>query len=154
MSFDTKKIYTEKLSLHFGRLNPKTLAELFSDGRASAFPIYEHLIAKHGFKRASDPDNPADCVLLSNGRMAQVRLVTQHGIFVNRHKQNGLGRRFNKAEHRRQRAVIAGYIFVDVTRMPVITYAFAHLLRVPEGIKLSADIAKGIITLAPLPDPE
>jgi len=154
MSFDTKKIYTEMLPLRYGCLGKKQLAALFRDGRASAFPIYEHLIAKHRFQRASDPDNPADCVLLSDGRMAQVRLVTDHGIFVNRHKQNGFGRKFNKAEHRRQRATIAGYIIVDVTRMPVITYAFAHRLRVPEGIKLSTDIAQGLITLAPLPDPD
>lgn len=100
MNFRTNAIYTEKLSVRFGALSPKQLALALRDGRASARLVYEHLLAKHkNLRRTAPRDFPADCVMLPDCRILQVRMATSNGVMMNPHRQNGCGRRFNRLEH-------------------------------------------------------
>ena len=46
MIFKTNEIYTEDLLVSFGALSKRQLADTLRDGRAAAFLVYEHLLAK------------------------------------------------------------------------------------------------------------
>ena len=70
---------------------------------------------------------------MPDGRILLVRVVTQGGTFLNPHKQNGYGRKVNLLEHQRERLKFFGYLLVDVTEIPRITYSYVSKTRVPEG---------------------
>ena len=153
MNFRTNIVYTEELAVQFGALSPKLLAYALRDGRASARLVYEHLLAKYrNLRRTALRDLPADCVMLPDRRILQVRMVTANGVMLNPHRQNGCGRRFNRPEHLEARAKVDGYILVDVTAAPEITYAFVSKQRVPENdAAFSCEDGQSLISLATLP---
>lgn len=129
-----KKPYQEDLPLTFGCVPKANLDAAYRDGRAASFLVVEQLLARHrNLRRVKEPDYPDDCVQMPDGRILLVRVVTQGGTFLNPHKQNGYGRKVNLLEHQRERLKFFGYLLVDVTEMPRITYSYVSKTRVPEG---------------------
>jgi hypothetical protein len=146
MKFQLNQIYTEELPVTFGDLSDEQLSVTFSDGRAAAFLIYEHLLARHeNLLRAMN--YPADCVKLAE-RVLQVRMVTANGTALNPHKQNGTRRQYNQLEHLEARNSVDGYILVDITEFPTIVYSFVPITRVPMNARFSCEDAQSLISLA------
>ena len=149
MKFQLNQVYVETLPATFGRIPMKRLAQTLRDGRASAFLIYEHLLAQYeNLRRMTDDPRLPDCIRHQGRRTLQVRTVTQNGVALNPHKQNGIGRRYDRLEHMIARRQVEGYILVDVTEAPKVTYAFVPLMRVPENAKFSCKDAQSLISLA------
>ena len=151
MIFKTNEIYTEDLLVSFGALSKRQLADTLRDGRAAAFLVYEHLLAKFSnLRRATDEGRPADCVINDKENVLQVRMVTANGTALNPAKQNGVKRKFDKLEYQDARQWVNGYILVDVTHAPRIEYAVVPKDRVPESgpVKFSYEDATSLISLA------
>jgi len=153
MIFKTNAVYAEDLSVSFGALSRRQLADTLRDGRAAAFLIYAHLLAKfRNLRQATDHGYPAECVINDKGNVLQVRMVTANGTALNPAKQNGVKRKFDKLEYQDARQWVNGYILVDVTHAPHIEYAVVPKDRVPESgpAKFSYEDATSLISLAPL----
>jgi len=149
MKFQLNEIYTEELPAAFGDITPEQMAKTLRDGRAAAFLMYEHLLARYdNLRRMTDDPRLPDCLRHQGRRTLQVRTVTQNGVAMNPHKQNGIGRRYDRREHMIARRQVDGYVLVDVTEAPKVTYAFVPLLRVPENAKFSCKDAQSLILLA------
>ena len=150
MNFETNIVYTDKLAPTFGDLSPRQIAKTFRDGRVSAFLVHEHLLTrfKESLKQADKNEYPADCVQMGQDVII-VRMVTDGGVLVNRHKQNGVGRKYNRQENKKMLKRIIGFIFVDVTNAPQYMYSFVPKWRVPERGRLSCELAQSVISLAP-----
>ena len=151
MIFKTNEIYAEDLPVSFGALSKRQLADTLRDGRAAAFLVYEHLLARFSnLRRATDEGRPADCVINDKGIVLQVRMVTSNGTALNPAKQNGIKRKFDKLEYQEARQWVSGYILVDITHAPRIEYAVVPKDSVPESGsgKFSYEDATSLISLA------
>ena len=72
------------------------------------------------------------------------------GSNLEKAKQNGVKRKFDKLEYQDARQWVNGYILVDVTHAPRIEYAVVPKDRVPESgpVKFSYEDATSLISLA------
>jgi hypothetical protein len=149
MRFKLDTIYTDELPVAFGCVSQKRLAQTLRDGRAAAFLVFEHLLGRFSdLKRNRDPDYPRDCIAKGD-YVFQVRMVTANGTALNPHKQNGTRRKFDKLEYQYARQLLDGFLLVDVTAAPRITYAFVPENDVPRDAKYNYADARGLINSAP-----
>jgi hypothetical protein len=74
-------------------------------------------------------------------------MITANGVLFNPHKQNGYLRHFNLLEHKQVGREFDGFILVDVTKMPKITYSHIDKEFVDEDSPhYERDTALGLFT--------
>jgi len=149
MIFTTGKIYREELALAFGALAPSTLAEVLRDGRPSSCLLHAHLLAK--FSNLRQPPTKAtlaDCVMDTEDRVFQVRAVTEHGVTLLPAKSVGVGREYDAEAYRAALKILSGFILMDVTEMPRVTYAAVVKDILPFQAKFTRQDALALLKLS------
>ena len=143
MIFETDHTYTDILQTTFGGISDAKLYRILQDGRGSAWLFYGYLLEKYeNLREFKFEDYPADFVVLPDRRIFQVRMVTDAGVALNQHKGNGVGRRPDAIEHRRNHKRISGFILVDITEAPTYQYASISIDKIPENFRLSREECK------------
>jgi len=142
--FNLDKTYTECLQGSFGSLTQAQVGELFRDGRMASSAVFMHLCNKHGFETVADPQLPDHNVKLSTGEILVVRMLNKK-VLLNLMKHNGYGRGHDQDEYNRLRARIVGYIIVDMSKFPLITYAYVSKSDVAGAVELPYVKARQLI---------
>lgn len=130
MIFEADTIYSEHLAMAFGQLDGPALAKILSDGRVSSHLIYNHLPERFSnLRKYKASSTNMDCLTTDDGDVYQLRIITANGVKLVPSKNVGVGRGYDRSSYRSALDRIVGFILVDVTDMPKITYG-----SVPKGI--------------------
>ncbi len=133
MNFVPGTHYVENLEVRFGVISPDTLRVILRDGRAASPLVFAHLRKRfENLTLASRDKADADCLEDDAGRIWQVRMLTNQGVKLLPSKSIGAGRTYDAYEYRKALSKISGFLVVDVTEMPKITFGTVLKGRLPE----------------------
>ncbi len=120
-------------------------ADVLQDGRVSSHVAYSRLLRRFTeLKEAPKEDFLANC-LTKKGHILLVRAITKSGLKILPSKHLGFGRFIDMEEHEAKRMELTGYILVDVTLAPTVSFAYVHESWFPAEAEYSVKEAQNLM---------
>lgn len=129
MLFKSGVLYEEQLVMSFGAIPLDILAKVLRDGRPVSHLIFQQLLNR--FANLSSNSQKKLELRGDDGEIFIVKTITKEGVNLIPSKNIGVGRHYDMKSYQEVLRQISGFIFVDVTQMPVIRYAAIPIDIIP-----------------------